>query len=580
MTWMKTSVALVLALGGCSPGEPERPPDPMGTPARPPVEPYDTLQGTRLHGGLRGGQWQGASFAFTAIRRADSVSAVASASVRGGALEVRTQDGGALAGPELAGAVLLGTTSFRTKTGRGQSAVQVRIEAVLPHASLYGSAPGRGPACGAAAAGEYEYQASISLSPAESGAPARWEPLCSGGAIYTTCPGDALAAQQRAMPFQGDWTADGYKAAMTRVSFACLDGVIAKCTDWGYKPWVDAALHEVCTRMGRANYLGFQKPRTLDGTPIEIFDGQSTAVVGSRGYRFEAGWRVAGPMEAAVVCLSKMRWSTLPIGGYDPAILPDPRTRRPGGRFCPDTLTGPADLAALKAMGAVLFNNSSLIDAGLYRWLGPGGESYTTTRYALSGYDAATGRAESEPPELAASGFIPARIDATADARDPTGFEGSVFRHPVPRPWVLPGDALPLHTWIRGDKDKDRDRPADYLLTTVADPNQVDVGAATPPPADYRRQPEPEGYVLAPPAPQSVPPYPEPPAYRGYRTVGLYTWWDPTGRHYLTTADLSMDHRSCQGGAACRPGDRHQRKPHVFVRLEGYLLCLGCPIEG
>ena len=70
-------------------------------------------------------------------------------------------------------------------------------------------------------------------------------------------------------------------------------------------------------------------------------------------------------------------------------------------------------------------------------------------------------------------------------------------------------------------------------------------------------------------------------SWSGHRTVPIHTWWDPEQGHHLTTADLGFGERSCVGTELCRPGDRHASSVpgdrYVFVQLEGYLLCLGCP---
>jgi hypothetical protein len=72
----------------------------------------------------------------------------------------------------------------------------------------------------------------------------------------------------------------------TVVTFACRGGALAKCIDWGYRPWAAsercdggacetvslADVHQACTRMVRADYCGNGVPHTTDGTLIDVFD--------------------------------------------------------------------------------------------------------------------------------------------------------------------------------------------------------------------------------------------------------------------------------------------------------------------
>jgi len=78
------------------------------------------------------------------------------------------------------------------------------------------------------------------------------------------------------------------------VTFACTSGVLAHCTQWGYRPWHEAKrctkwdkdkkgkddceevsladYHQACTRMARADYCGTGEAWTVPGTPIDIYD--------------------------------------------------------------------------------------------------------------------------------------------------------------------------------------------------------------------------------------------------------------------------------------------------------------------
>jgi hypothetical protein len=78
------------------------------------------------------------------------------------------------------------------------------------------------------------------------------------------------------------------------VTFACAGGALAKCVNWGYRPWATvescdpefgtctqlslADHHQSCTRMVRADYCGDGVPHTVDGTLIDAFDHLSPAI--------------------------------------------------------------------------------------------------------------------------------------------------------------------------------------------------------------------------------------------------------------------------------------------------------------
>lgn len=524
---------------------------------------YETEQGTSLLGTYRGGAWASVSFVVHAAELGAGPTP-ASASAPRGALEVTTDAGRRVSGAALRGAMLHATAVARDQSGAlSRAGVRLRLDDVAPHRNLYGRASSGTGACGAIEEDEPDYVVSLSVD----GAP--FEPLCAGGSIYTSCsvPRGLSAVAGRALALAGDWGVGGYTPADGLVTLTCLDSVSAKCRDWGFKPWQSPALHQVCTRLARADYAGLPRPRTLDGTPIQLFTGPASI---RPGYAFEAGWRVAAANEPAVLCLSKRRWSTMPLGALREGGLLDPREGE--GSYCPD-VPGAADLMELRRRGALLFTASPLIDAGLFRWRGPAGQSLTTARYGLARYDAAQDRADSEPGDLARLGYRPAWLQRPGDdGPSRAGFEGTLFRHPVPAPWQLPAEATALYTFTRAQNGA----VVDYLTTTLRDLGAAANAPGPPRPlGEYVRGAEPEGYVLRPLAIGAPAP-----TFRSHRTVPLYTWYDPVGGHHLTTTDHDWDATTCQGAELCRPGDRH-RSPNaddnfVFLRLEGYLLCLGC----
>lgn len=128
-----------------------------------------------------------------------------------------------------------------------------------------------------------------------------WQNLCQ--------PNDKYEA--KAIALQGSWNKAGaYQRSKNLVSFSCLNGALAKCVRFGYKPWktVDGKsledYHQACVRMVRADYCGNGIPHTKDGTLINMYDRlriQKTDALA--GMQFEAAWGVDGAH-----FINHMRW--------------------------------------------------------------------------------------------------------------------------------------------------------------------------------------------------------------------------------------------------------------------------------
>jgi len=136
-----------------------------------------------------------------------------------------------------------------------------------------------------------------------------WSSLCLDG------NGDPTAA----IPLANHWdavTGDRIDEAGT-LTFACRGAVLAKCVEWGYRPWASAQAckpndkkckdvsladhHQACTRMARADYCGEGLPHTMDNTPIDILDQlspqiQSESTGGIAGWAVEAEWGPDGAL--------------------------------------------------------------------------------------------------------------------------------------------------------------------------------------------------------------------------------------------------------------------------------------------
>jgi len=124
------------------------------------------------------------------------------------------------------------------------------------------------------------------------------------GAWESICDADADGVR-KSIPIAGTWDDSGAHAASTTlITFGCTVGVLAKCTRWGYRPWVYPEHHQACTRMARADYCGDGVSHTYDGTAIDVWDSipiQSRTPGG--GMLYEASWTTSG-----AYCVSKWRW--------------------------------------------------------------------------------------------------------------------------------------------------------------------------------------------------------------------------------------------------------------------------------
>lgn len=113
------------------------------------------------------------------------------------------------------------------------------------------------------------------------------------------CPGND-GMNKSALPLEGRWDAAG-QWHPDSLTFACHDGVLAKCVRWGYAPWAEhdgqslRAHHQACTRMARADYCGDGVPHTQNGTLINLWDnlGIQASEPGPE-LAFEAAWTPDG----------------------------------------------------------------------------------------------------------------------------------------------------------------------------------------------------------------------------------------------------------------------------------------------
>jgi len=199
-----------------------------------------------------------------------------------------------------------------------------------------------------------------------------------GGGNYAA-PVDYCGTKGGAVVLAGGFNKARIHQDVAAISFGCADAIALKCLFWGYNPGnvgssPDWMYHQVCIKMGGADYCGTGTSYTRELTPIEIRDNKAS--YGSDDlpelvhpvpmpgdpdeFYIEAGWDKDG----LPICLSRSRWEALPP---DPcgSALPDPRSREHvSAQFCDDWTM--AQLFTDKK--AVLVNGSKRMDMSLHRW--------------------------------------------------------------------------------------------------------------------------------------------------------------------------------------------------------------------
>jgi len=121
----------------------------------------------------------------------------------------------------------------------------------------------------------------------------------------------------RALAVSGTWDASGaHQGDPGKLTFACENGAITKCINWGYKPWASrdgqslASLHQACTRMARADYCGNGRSHTHEDTTIDMYDRlgvlartvEASVDWDPKRASFEAAWAPDG-----ATCLARTR---------------------------------------------------------------------------------------------------------------------------------------------------------------------------------------------------------------------------------------------------------------------------------
>jgi len=237
------------------------------------------LNGFRLNGlvlsGEGGDEIELAEIRLDKAKKGKKGSQVVWSWLAGGDLHVMTDANKVLSGQQLKGAEFV----FKVQEGEAWSTKTVRIHKIKP------LTPG-------AEVLIYDLKIRTEKGP--------WQPLCLDGQGHAT----------EAILLDGVWDAEtGDRVAPSpsqAVTFACRDAALAKCVEWGYRPWdsVDgvsiADHHQTCTRASRADYCGDGVSHTYDGVQIHVLDEVGIQEDEGDDYLVEAEW---GPDGA--VCLNE-----------------------------------------------------------------------------------------------------------------------------------------------------------------------------------------------------------------------------------------------------------------------------------
>ena len=328
-----------------------------------------------------------------------------------------------------------------------------------------------------------------------------WVPACAEPAPVVP-PIDPPVSPPRAIAMNGPWDPDGtYLANDDNVSFACSTGAIGKCAEWGYPvtatpPTVTehgqpvtvtgADMAQACSRMARADFCETGVTNTLEGTPI-LFDDIFRTPPDTTGYVFEAAWPGVAytggpPLHTPAICLSKLRWSTLPFGGGCSLRIPDPRIDSKGV-FCEDMTA-----EQLEQAGALVYSWSTILDAGLYSYVIPSSSITLTTSNLVPGPAGQLPTWKAPPP-------VPVQFPTAGET---VRFEATIFAPELPA-GVSKAGLIMLTSYLCG---------SDLVTTT------------SPPPSGCNKIAD-EGLVFAPNSPGHTP---------------LRRWTDSVGHRPYTTS--------------------------------------------
>jgi hypothetical protein len=120
---------------------------------------------------------------------------------------------------------------------------------------------------------------------------AGWQPLCG---VAAGVPVEAVAVPGTWNQAQGVPGGGAYASSTTLFSWACRGTTIAKCAEFGYKPWTGRTPQLAsCVRLLRADYCGDGVPHTTDGLLVNLYDNVGILSDTAR-WTVEAEWTPSG----------------------------------------------------------------------------------------------------------------------------------------------------------------------------------------------------------------------------------------------------------------------------------------------
>jgi hypothetical protein len=109
-----------------------------------------------------------------------------------------------------------------------------------------------------------------------------------------------------------DTATGAFTAEPDQFTIACRSGAIGKSMFWGYVPWdYGMDVHELATRMVRADYCGAGEPNTKEGTLIQLSDVYGVNDFGALLTTDEAAWDLE---TGAATCVTMPRHEPLQPG--------------------------------------------------------------------------------------------------------------------------------------------------------------------------------------------------------------------------------------------------------------------------
>jgi hypothetical protein len=225
---------------------------------------------------------------------------LAGVTVEGTSLKLLRTEGGAIEGEALVGARM----AMRDELGRS---LMVRIDAITPDP-------------------EDRTGAVMLYALSAPDAAGSWQPAC---------PANAYGNTEAVLQTAGEGT----------VAIWCVAGALAKCVRFGYHPWRTlpdgtplAPYHRACVNLVRADYCGDDRPTTLNGMWIDLYDRLGIQVTdGDPSLGFEAAWGEEGalcvarprvPQNISLDSCSNARGLRIGSVRYAPRKLPSASARR------------------------------------------------------------------------------------------------------------------------------------------------------------------------------------------------------------------------------------------------------------